>query len=460
MIDRASSRSGKTDVVIVGSGVTGLAAAWVLADRATVLERDARPGGLVRTERFGDYWFDRVLHLLYFQDPDTERHVRSLMGDTLAPCPPVAWCETSRGITRFPFQMNLRGLDLEARLGCIRDLAEASFRAASMPASFEEHLRSTFGRSMCEIFLFPYNRKMWKRDLSELAPSGFTWNITHPSFEEVLRGAFERDVEFKAYNSSGWYPRPPENAPRRGMECLSAALASQAHDLRCGCDVVAIHPERREVSYRRSRRIERIEYGEALLSTLPLPTLLDLSEGAPAQVRSSGARLTSNRVLSIAISVRGPRPLDPGHWRYYADESLIFTRLIFLHEFDPALAPEDGWPLLVEVTEPSEQPLADTDALVARVKVDLERAGALPEGSTILDTRVIAIDPAYVVFGLEDRPRVEAAHQYLASHGITSLGRYGKWEYSSMSSCIRDGRAWATELVSTGPRKTSVMKSI
>ena len=435
-------------MVVVGSGVTGLAAAWVLGDRATVLERDARPGGLVRTERFGDYWFDRVLHLLYFQDPDTEHHVRSLLGDVLAPCPPVAWCETSRGTTRFPFQMNLRGLDLEARLRCIRDLAEASFGgSAPRAASFEEHLRSTFGSSMCEIFLFPYNRKMWKRPLSALAPSGFTWNITHPDFEQVLRGAFEGEVEFefKAYNSSGWYPRPPAGAAQRGMECLSAALASQTADLRCGCEVVAIHPERREVSYRRSGRIERIEYGDALLSTLPLPTLLTLCEGVPAGMHRARTRLASNRVLSLAISVRGPRPREQGHWRYYADESLIFTRLVFLHEFDPACAPDDGWPLLVEVTEPSERPRSDSNVLVARVTADLERAGALPEGSAIVDARVMSIDPAYVVFGLEDRPLVEAAHRFLASRGITSLGRYGKWEYSSM-------RRPASATVAPGPK--------
>src|SRR5262245_62354109 len=104
-ISGAPSRVGKTDVVIVGSGVTGLAAAWVLGDRATVLERDARPGGLVRTEQFGDYWFDRVLHLLYFQDPDTEHHVRSLLGDALVPCTPVAWCVTTRGTKRCVFQL-------------------------------------------------------------------------------------------------------------------------------------------------------------------------------------------------------------------------------------------------------------------------------------------------------------------------------------------------------------------
>jgi len=349
-------------------------------------------------------------------------------------------------------------VDLETRLRCIQDLAAASFGAfTSRAANFEEHLLSTFGRSMCEIFLFPYNRKMWKRPLSALAPSGFTWNITHPDFGQVLRGAFEHEVEFKAYNSSGWYPRPPARAASRGMECLSAALASQAADLRCDCEVVAIDPERREVTYRRSGKIERIEYAEALLSTLPLPTLLALCEGVPAGMRRARARLASNRVLSVALSVRGPRPREQGHWRYYADESLIFTRLVFLHEFDPACAPDDGWPLLVEVTEPSEQPRSDSGSLVARVTADLLRAGALPEGSAIVGSHVMSIDPAYVVFGLEDHPLVEAAHRFLAARGITSLGRYGKWEYSSMSSCIRDGRAWAEALVDADHRQVSVV---
>ena len=166
---------------------------------------------------------------------------------------------------------------------------------------------------MCEIFLFPYNRKMWKRPLSALAPSGFTWNITHPDFEQVLRGAFEGEVEFefKAYNSSGWYPRPPAGAAQRGMECLSAALASQTADLRCGCEVVAIHPERREVSYRRSGRIERIEYGDALLSTLPLPTLLTLCEACPpectAHARGSRAIACSPWRSACGALVRASR---------------------------------------------------------------------------------------------------------------------------------------------------------
>ena len=449
----------KTDVLILGSGLTGLAAAWVLADRATILERDSRPGGLVRTERFGDYWFDRVLHLLYFQDPDTERRVRGLLGNTLAPCPPVAWCETAFGTTRFPFQMNLRGLDVDTRVACVRDLAEATFRPPAQPAAnFEQHLLATFGRSMCEAFLFPYNRKMWKRPLDTLAPSGFTWNITPPDLDQVLRGAFETQSAFKAYNSAGWYPRPPRGAALRGMEVVAHALAKEAHELRLGWEVEEVDLRRREVVARHAGGRERFGYREALLSTIPLPALVERCPDLPSGLRSECARLHRNRVLSVAIRVRGPRPQDPGHWRYYADESLIFTRLVFLQEFDPWTGPDDGWALLVEITERAEAPLTERGALLARVRADLECVAAIPPGCEIVGQNVMVIDPAYVVFEPHGQSVVDSALHLLAQHGVTSLGRYGKWEYSSMASCMRDGLAWAEGLpgAATGSISTAL----
>jgi len=445
-----------TDVLILGSGLTGLSAAWVLGDRATVLERDSRPGGLVRTERMGDYWFDRVVHLLYFQDTGTERRIRALMGDTLAACPPEAWCETAAGVTNFPFQMNLRGIDAESRARCIRDLAEVTFKPSGVaPRNFEEHLLGTFGRGMCDLFLFPYNRKMWKRPLSTLEPSGFTWNITPPDFEKVLRGSFEADGSFAAYNSAGWYPRPAASSPVRGMEVLATTLAEQAQDLRVNCNVESVDPDRRTVTFLRgtgaTARREVIRYNDAILSTMPLPALLSVCEGAPPDLRRACAGLRRNRVLSATISVKGPRPVKFGHWRYYADESLVFTRLIYLNEFDPMCSPDDGWSLLVEITEPAESPMTDKASMLARVRADLGRAGAIPQDCSIVGEDMILVDPAYVVFGLDSAPIVEAAHAFLASRGITSLGRYGKWEYSGMSGCIRDGLAWGESIAAGTP---------
>ncbi len=85
----------EVDYLILGAGLSGLTAAHTLGDRCpaadvVVLERDETPGGLVRTDCFDGYWFDHVLHLLHLAEPKTETRIKQLLGDDLAPCPPVA----------------------------------------------------------------------------------------------------------------------------------------------------------------------------------------------------------------------------------------------------------------------------------------------------------------------------------------------------------------------------------
>ena len=58
------------DVVVVGGGIAGLAAAWALRDRDVVLlEAEQRVGGRIRSEPRGDYWLNLAAHL--FPPPDS-----------------------------------------------------------------------------------------------------------------------------------------------------------------------------------------------------------------------------------------------------------------------------------------------------------------------------------------------------------------------------------------------------
>jgi protoporphyrinogen oxidase len=447
----------EVDVLVLGAGLTGLAAGSVLGDRALVLEKEARPGGLVRTERFGDYWFDHVLHLLYFEDATTEARVRDLVGDALEPCTPEAWVETRAGTVRFPLQMHLGGLDPEAVVDCIGDLvAAASLPPEPPPSTYEEMLLRSFGRSFCDLFFFPYNRKMWKRPLAELAPSGFQWNITRPDLDGVLRGALAADRRFSAYNSRGWYPRPPRGASMRGMEVLARALAGRVPRLQLQSAVEAIDLETRTVTARQHGATESYRYRQACLSTLPLPFTVSCCRQAPEDLRAACRRLVRNRVLSAAFSVRGPRPEERGHWRYYADESLVFTRLVYPHVFDPGCVPEDGWAILAEITERAEEPAGEPGAILERARDDMRRAGALPPACEIVDAHLLVVDPAYVVFSVENEAVIRAARDFLVRHGVTPLGRYGRWEYSSMAQVMRDGFVWAEGVV---PRRAAATPS-
>ena len=58
------------EVVVIGGGIAGLAAAWRLRDRDVVLlEADERLGGRLRSDRRGDYWMNYGAHL--FPGPGT-----------------------------------------------------------------------------------------------------------------------------------------------------------------------------------------------------------------------------------------------------------------------------------------------------------------------------------------------------------------------------------------------------
>ncbi|GGK16374.1 amine oxidase [Pilimelia terevasa] len=442
-MNRQTDRADARDVLVLGAGLSGLTVGALLGDGATVVEAADRAGGLVRTERVGDYWFDHVIHLLYFHTPEVERLVTDLLGADLAPCPPVSWVETAAGATRFPIQLHLGALKPAARAACLADI-RAAHASRQSPQDYGQLLLHAFGRTLCELFFFPYNGKMWRRPLAELATSGFHWNLTRPPLADVVRGA-EPTSRTPGYNSRGFYPRPPLTSPRgRGMEVLSRALAAKVPDLRLRHTVERVDVASQVAHVRAGRRRRQLHYRDACVSTLPLPRLVQMCDQAPRRLADQCRSLPYNRVRTVALAVRGRRPADFGHWRYYADPALPFTRLVLMTEFDPQLAPDDGWGMLAEVIERSDEPGAPADTLIADVWDGLNRIGLRTGGAELVDAQVFTVDPAYVVFTPAAQEVVERARAFLSDHGVTPLGRYGNWTYSSMAQVMGEAMEWVS----------------
>lgn len=432
------------NVVILGAGLTGMAAASVLKDKATVFEKTERPGGLVKSINMNGYWFDHVIHLLHFKDPDTEAKVKSILGDILAPLYPEAWVETSEGIGKYPLQMHMFGLNKDAIVKSLRDLAEVTFSKNELkPENFEDMLRFSFGNYFSELFMLPYNRKVWKRPLNSLAPSGFQWNIDHPDYNLVLKGAMSDHTEFESYNSNGWYPRPDKNFRVRGMEVLSVKLAEQVRDLRLNHEVESINLKEKRITVKNDAGQSDYNFSDWCLSTIPLPHLISRCEDLDPHYKECYKTLKYNRVISVIISIKGPRPENRGHWRYYADEEVAFTRLVYMHNFDPETAPKEGWGLLAEIIEPAEWPLKNKEEVLEKVVSDVKKVGALPDDCNVLEKDMFVVDPAYVVFTNESKKMVSELESYFSDNKVKLLGRYGRWEYSSMAQVMRDGFNWA-----------------
>jgi len=422
-------------ILVLGGGVTGLAAARTLAEAGEdflVLEKADEPGGHCRSIVAGRYAFDLSGHFLHTAEP--------AMRDWIFCLPGVSWKETARDarvflrgrITPYPFQVNLHGHDPAFVARCLSGFAAARIRAAvrgkGEADDFAAWLLSRFGREMCRAFFFPYNRKMWRVPLRDMTCEWTGWSVPVPRFEDLLAGARGETRQGIGYNASFLYPR------RGGIGALPRALARPLSGrIRTGSRAEALDLSRQVV-----RTVDGavIPY-RAVVSTIPLPELAGRSSGLPSAPRKAAAALRWVKVLAVNLGVRRPARI-PGHWVYVPERSYPFFRVGFFSSVAPAAAPEGCASIFAEKSFPGAarvEPRAETDAVVAGIR----RMGILGAGSRVEETCPVLLDPGYVVFDRARRAAVPILLREFGRRGVFPAGRYGAWDYYGMEKSMADG---------------------
>jgi protoporphyrinogen oxidase len=435
-------------VVILGAGLTGLSASYHLdAVPSVVVERETEVGGLCRTRVEDGFTFDCTGHLLHLKDARIKDLVDRLLPDGFARHERRALIFSKGVYTAYPFQANLHGLPLPVVTECVRGFVESLMRRERegepdvARLSFREWAEATFGSGIATHFLLPYNQKLWRTDLDEIECGWVSWSIPRPTLDEILRGAFGATVRGLGYNPTFLYPR------QGGISVVPEALAARCPDVRTGETVVAVDARARTVRLQSGRILGY----EALVSTLPLDSLLAITTGLPGDLPSLGRRLRAVRVLNISLGIDRPS-VSPAHWVYFPEPEYSFYRVGFPGNLSPWLAPRGCSALYVERSLLRDEPY-DPEEVVATAVEDLRRAGILWKTDRVVYQRVGVLDPAYVIhdrFRAENLPRILDG---LREQGIHSGGRFGSWEYSSMEGALRTGSEIAEVLLESLGRR-------
>jgi protoporphyrinogen oxidase len=175
---------------------------------------------------------------------------------------------------------------------------------------------------------------------------------------------------------------------------------------------------------------------EALVSTIPLPSLVALIADTPPEVREAASRLRCTSLHYLDIALNTPCLL-PYHWIYVPEPRFPFYRVGCYSNFSSAMAPPNKASLYVELSD-RERP--DLAALLPRIAADLREMGLIASDHAIRFARLRTIEHAYVIFDDHYFPALEVIHPWLRTMGILSFGRYGGWNYSSMEDALLFGR--------------------
>lgn len=413
-------------VAILGAGLTGLSCAISLAGRAPyfIAEKSSRVGGVASTTEERGYRFDRTGHLLHLRSARwRERVLGWLAGDAYAlERRSVVF---SHGVyTRYPFQANTFGLPKEVAYECLMGYLETlSGEPHAPPRDFAEYCERHFGAGFSKHFMLPYNEKLWGVSARDISPAWCERFVPLPKLSDVIAGAVGLPDPKLGYNAAFLYPR-------RGIGALADAMAERVPHIALGAELVKLSVGRRELVFREGR----VRY-DVLVSSAPLPVLLDACDALPSEVREARAKLRATHIYYLDIALECPARQE-FQWAYVPEPKYPFYRVGCYTEFAKELAPAGKASLYVELGARTLE--SEHDALAA-VLPGLLEMGVIASPRDIAFARLRRIDPAYVIYDHAYESALRVIRPFLEEARIVSTGRYGAWNYSSMEDALQMG---------------------
>jgi len=427
-------------VLVLGGGLSGLSTAFHLHRPWLLVERESRVGGLVRTEvMHGGFRFDPTGHWLHLRDPGMKTLVHErLLRDGLVTVARRAAVLTRGVFTRFPYQVNTHGLPAEVVAENLLGFVEATVGEGGRalrerePGNFEEFILRHLGTGFAKNFMVPYNTKLFGVPPRELSAAWCGRFVPKPTLKEVVDGALGLGSDALGYNATFVYPK------EGGIEGLARGLhgALSGGEVKVSTEPTALDWE---------RKVARLSDGSevawsSLVSTIPLPRLVELLHRVPDEVHAAARRLRATDVTWVAVGVRGPN-VQPWHWVYTPEPEFTTYRIGSPSAVFPGTAPAGTSSFYVEYSGPR-----SPEACARAAVEDLVRARMIASAADVLFTEPRVIRNAYVLYDAHYGSARQTVLDFLTRAGIRTAGRYGNWEYSSMEDALLGGRAAAEQI--------------
>jgi protoporphyrinogen oxidase len=426
-------------ILIIGAGLAGLSTAYHLRDRpCRVVEKEQEAGGLCRSYQMDGFTFDYTGHLLHFRQPAIRELVEGLLAGQLDKHSRRSYIYSYKTYTEYPYQVNTHGLPpdvvRECLLGFIATLTAPPSGLKPEERSFKQWILESLGEGFAKHFMVPFNEKLWQVSLDELTSDWVSWLVPKPDLKDVVNGALGIKDKAFGYNPSFLYPR------RGGIGALPQAFLGGVKDIVYGSELVEVDTARRQATFRDGR----VESYETLVSTMPVPELVRRCTDLPKPIKEAAEGLRCASVYNINLGVAREQVSDK-HWIYFPEREYPFYRAGFPMNFSPALGRPGCSSLYVEISHQPKEVTPPAE-LIKQVRAGMERAGIFRPNDEIVVADVKDIRYAYVLFDKHRARALPAILAELEARGVHSIGRYGRWEHTSMEDAIAQGKQLAEKL--------------
>lgn len=400
-------------IAIIGAGISGLSTALLLEEKnipSTIYEKESKPGGLIRCNRVngslfhicGGHVFNSkrkdVLDWFWNKFNKEEEFSKAERNS-------VVFMSDGKKIP-YPIENHIFLFEKEIQQSFISDLLEISSSKDTGYRNFEEFLQKRFGKTLYELYFNPYNKKIWRKDLSKVPISWLEGKLPMPSVEEIIFNNINQVKEKSFVHSTFWY----EN--NNGSQFIADKL-SNGLDIRYNSDI-------KELKYINGRWIIGNEEYDKIIFCGNIKDLPSMMKGIDMESYNTAIESLDFHGTTAVFCEIGKNPYS---WIYLPDNRYESHRIICTGNFAKNNNAEDN---------------------ISTATVEF--TDYISKEDILENLKVMPLNPKYIThhynkytYPIQDentRKMISSFKDYMSKYNFYFTGRFADWEYYNMDVAI------------------------
>lgn len=411
-------------IAIIGAGISGLSTAHCLKEKydVTVYEKENSPGGLIKCQRINGSLFHTCGgHVFNSKRQDVldwfwGKFVRE-KEFTKAERNACVYLDTPREqVVPYPIENHMYFFDERTQKQFHADLEEIDRVKGDKAGitdyeSFGDFLRWRFGKTLYQIYFEPYNKKVWRRDLTTVPMDWMEGKLPMPTTLEIRENNANKVKEKTFVHSNFWYEK------KNGSQFIADRLA-EGLDIKYGCDVCTMDYSPTKGTW----SVMGKEYDKVIFCGNIKDMIRSLKGVEVDQFSDAVDALQYHGTTAVFCEI----DKNPYSWIYQPSSNHESHRIICTGNFadsnNGALSPKNRITATIEFTDK-----IGLDQIIA----NLEKIPYHPKYLTHKYNQY-----TYPIQDANTRSLISQIKQTLQSKNFFFTGRFADWEYYNMDVAI------------------------
>lgn len=419
---------------ILGGGISAISLAFFLQNKKeikeiSILEKEKKLGGLLRSFKKKNIYYDVGPHIIFSKHTEILNLIQNVLKDNKNQLKRSNKIIYKSRYIKYPFENELNKLPKNDLNYCLKTFLNNPYEKLDHDNMHQFFLKN-FGEGITNIYLNPYNKKIWKYD-PVFMDTQMVDRIPKPPKTDIIKSANGESTEGYKHQLFFHYPKSG------GIETLFIKFKNclnKKNNFFLKQKILKVFKKNNKFLVVTNKKKFIFD---KLYSTIPLGELVSLYCSKNIKVNLAAQDLKYNSIKIFLINVKG-NVAGKNFAFMVPDQDIIFHRISKLDFLGKNYSIKHTTSFLVEITYRNGDFISrmNKKQILRKIFFGLKKLKFIKKSNDINFYDYKNFKYAYVIYDKNHRKNVDTIKNFFKDKKIDVAGRCGSWEYLNSDQVI------------------------